>query len=117
MDTLMVGSSIWIDAPRQDVWRAITETQHLKYWWGDDSYGRITALQAGAAIEFGTDAAPVPGTIVVIDPPRELVYQRWDLIPMTTRYLLEEENGGTRLTVSEKGPETMLPILSLLDSP
>jgi uncharacterized protein YndB with AHSA1/START domain len=111
MDKLTVESSIWIDAPRQDVWRAITETQHIQHWWGDDSYGKIAALQAGAAIEFGTDA--VPGTLVVIDPPRELVYQRWDVIPMTTRYLLEEENGGTRLTVSEKGLEAILPILRL----
>ena len=112
MEKLTVENSVWIDALRKDVWRAVTETQLIKEWWADHSYGEIIELQVGATIKYGSDDDPILSTILVVDPPAEFVFQwpphpRWYSIAMTTRYLLEEENGDTRVTVSEEGFEKM----------
>ena len=94
------------------IYGAVTETQLIKQWWGDDSYGKIIELQVGPTIKYGTEDDPILATILVVDPPAEFVFQwaphpRWYSIAMTTRYLLEEENGGIRVTVSEEGFEKM----------
>jgi uncharacterized protein YndB with AHSA1/START domain len=112
VNRVIVENSIWFDASREDVWRAITETDWIKQWWGDDSFGEITELRVGAAIEFRTEGAPILATIVVVDPPCEFAFrwtsrQQWDPIARNTRYLLHEENGGTRLTVTEERFEGM----------
>jgi uncharacterized protein YndB with AHSA1/START domain len=102
--------NISIAAPCERAWHAITETQQIKHWWGGDGYAEITALQPGALIKFGTGDGPIFATIRVVDPPHEFVYEwpphpRYFSVPFVTRYRLEEENGGTRVTFSESGFE------------
>lgn len=36
MKKMAVERSIWINAPRERVWRAITETEQIRQWWGWD---------------------------------------------------------------------------------
>jgi len=108
MDKSIIEHNIWINAPRDQVWRAITESEQIQKWW--DDYWDIPVLQVGGTIKFGTQDDPMFATIAVLDMPREFVIQwppqpQYHSISMQTRYLLEEENGGTRVTVSETGFE------------
>ena len=99
---------IWIAAPRERAWSAITQTEHIKQWWGAEGYAEITKLTSGAAIKFETGDGPIFATIRLIAPPREFVYEwpphpRYFSVPFVTPYILEEENGGTQVTFSESG--------------
>jgi uncharacterized protein YndB with AHSA1/START domain len=67
--------NIWIAAPRERVWRAITETEQIKHWWGAEGYAEITELHVDATIKFGTSDGPIYTTIRRVDPPREFVYE------------------------------------------
>lgn len=110
MEPLTVERSIWINAPRERVWRAITETEQIRQWWGQ--YWNIPALEVGATVEFGEVDDPMHATIAVLDPPREFSLQwppqpQYHSIDMYTTFRLEEENGGTRVTVTETGLEAI----------
>jgi Uncharacterized conserved protein len=102
--------NIWIAVPRERAWEAITETEHIKQWWGANGYAEITELSPDAKIKFGTGDGPIFATIRRVDPLREFVYEwpphpRYFSVPFVTRYILDEENGGTRVTFSESGFE------------
>lgn len=102
--------NIWIGAPRDRTWQAITETEHIKHWWGAEGYAEISELAAGSPIRFNTTDGPIFATIQRVDPLHEFVYEwpphpRYFSVPFVTRYILREENGGTRVTFSESGFE------------
>jgi uncharacterized protein YndB with AHSA1/START domain len=110
MEKIIVERSIWIKAPRERVWRAVTDAQQIQQWWGD--YWEIPTLQVGGTVKFGTKDDPMLATIAVLNPPREFTIQwppqpQYHSIAMFTRYILEEENGGTRISVSETGFEAL----------
>lgn len=99
---------IWIAAPRDTTWHAITESEHIKHWWGADGYAEITELSSGASIRFNTGDGPIFSTIRVVDPPHQFVYEwpphpRYFSVPFVTSCTLEEEEGGARVTFSESG--------------
>jgi len=101
---------IWIDVPRERAWRAITESEQIKHWWGAEGYAEITELTANAAIKFGTGDGMIFAPTRRVDPPHEFVYEwpphpRYFSVPFVTRYKLEEEKGGTRVLFSESGFE------------
>jgi uncharacterized protein YndB with AHSA1/START domain len=111
MEKLTVERSIWINAPRERVWQAVTESKQIRQWWGGD-YWEITALQPGATIKFGDPNDLMLATVAVVDPPREFSLQwppqpQYHNIPIFTTFRLEEENGGTRVTVTETGFEAL----------
>jgi uncharacterized protein YndB with AHSA1/START domain len=102
--------NIWIATPRERTWHAITETEQIKQWWGAEGYAEITELSPNANIKFGTEDGPILATIRLVDPPHEFVYEwpphpRYFSVSFVTRYILDEENGGTRVTFSESGFE------------
>lgn len=106
----LLQHSISIAAPRERVWHAITESEHIKQWWGADGYAEISELRAGGPIKFDTGDGPIFAAIRLVDPPHEFVYEwpphpRYFSVPFVTRYILDEENGGTRVTFSESGFE------------
>jgi uncharacterized protein YndB with AHSA1/START domain len=110
MEPLTVERSIWIAAAPARVWRAITEADQIMQWWGD--YWEISALEVGAAIKFGDPNDLMLAKVAVVDPPRRFTIEwppqeQYHSIAMTTSYLLEEENGGTRVTVTETGFEAL----------
>ena len=111
MEKLTVERSIWIDAPREQVWQAITTSEGLKGWWGHD-YWEITGLEVGAAIKFGKADDPIIATVEVVNPPHQFTI-KWPVIlphntiPKYTTYVLTEENNGTQVTVRETGFEVL----------
>lgn len=111
MEPVTVKSTIWINAPRERVWRAITESEQIRQWWGND-YWEITALEVGAVVKFGDPDDLMHATVAVVDPLQEFSLQwppqpQYHSVQMYTTFRLEEENGGTRLTVTDTGFEAM----------
>jgi uncharacterized protein YndB with AHSA1/START domain len=110
MAQLNVERTIWIKAPRERVWRAITDDKEIMQWWGD--HWEIPLLQVGATIKFGDPGDLMHATIDVLDPPRQFTIlwppqPQYHNIKIYTIFQLEEENGGTRLTVTETGFEAL----------
>ncbi|MCI0712777.1 MAG: SRPBCC domain-containing protein [Chloroflexi bacterium] len=110
MQTLTVKRTIWINAPRERVWQAITDANQIMKWWGGGDHWEIDELKVGGTIKFGDPADLMLATIAVLDPPREFrlrwpPQEQYHNLEMFTTYVLETENGGTRVTVSETGFE------------
>jgi uncharacterized protein YndB with AHSA1/START domain len=111
MAKVTVERSIWINAPRERVWQAITDPQQLDKWYATHYRWDIPVLRVGAQVTFhNSDTEILHATIELLDPLREWRL-RWDPVEqgvvLVTTFLLEEENGGTRATISESGYETL----------
>jgi uncharacterized protein YndB with AHSA1/START domain len=111
MEKVTVERSIWIAAPRERVWRAITDPKQLDKWYATQFKWEIPALHVGAKVTFyNSDTDILHATIEVLDPLREWRL-RWDPVEqgvvLVTTFLLEEENGGTWATITETGYESL----------
>lgn len=113
METSAIERSISIRAPRQEVWRAITEPEHLEQWYAPGCRWEIPALRVGETIKFyNTETDIQPATIEVLEPLHEITL-RWQLDPadpqttLTNTFRLEAENGNTRVTVIQAGYEAL----------
>ena len=88
--------------PREKVWRAITEPEHLAVWFPDRIVGEMSA---GAALRFVADAHDdFEGVMTAFDPP-SVMELTWGTDSI--RIELEPEGDGTRLrlidTFDEQG--------------
>jgi uncharacterized protein YndB with AHSA1/START domain len=113
METFAVERSVLINVPPQRVWQAITDPAQLEGWYAPGCPWEIPALQVGATVKFhNTDTDIQLATIEVVEPLQEFTL-RWLLDPMhpglilTNTFLLEAENGNTRVTVSQAGYESL----------
>jgi uncharacterized protein YndB with AHSA1/START domain len=115
MEKLAVERTIWIAAPRERAWRAVTEPEQLDQWYATYYRWEIPALQVGTTIKFynkDDDTDIQLATIEVVDPPRQFTL-RWQPHPqypattLATTFFLAEENGGTRVTINESGYESL----------
>ena len=106
-----VERSIWIAAPRERVWNAITDPIQIERWFSPGTSWKLSALEVGGRLftpdpETG-DEANVQ-VIQVVDPPYRFVTQSLPASPGSsevTAYLLQEERGGTRLIITNSGYE------------
>lgn len=110
MEKISVERSIWINASRERVWQAITISEQIRQWWGD--YWEISALEEGATIKFGDAADPMLASVALADAPHEFRIQwpaqaQYHHTEIFTIFVLTEENGGTRVTVTETGFEAL----------
>jgi uncharacterized protein YndB with AHSA1/START domain len=113
MEALAVERSVSINAPRQRVWRVITDPAQLEQWYAPGCPWEIPALQVGATVKFhNTDTDIQLATIEDLEPLHRFTL-RWELDPahpgitLLNSFLLEEENGNTRVTVSQAGYESL----------
>ena len=113
MKAIAVERSIWIAAPRERVWRAITDPLQVKQWYLAGCPWVIPALRVGATVTFyNTDTDIQRGTIEAATPPHRFTL-RWQpdqVYPastLVTTFLLAEENSGTRMTIIEAGYESL----------
>lgn len=118
MAQVTVVRSIWINSSRERVWRAVTEAEQLSRWYAPGSPWEILDLEEGATVYFhhspnsyhtGTEVVTMRATIVTVERPHRFAV-RWELeVPepaMITTFILTEEDGGTRVTLTETGYET-----------
>jgi uncharacterized protein YndB with AHSA1/START domain len=111
LQTTPVERTIWIAAPRQRVWEAITDPDQIASWFSPGTQWRSTGTHVGAQLsvvdpETGKDTNIQ--TIELVDPPHRLATRSTppqDI--MLTLWTLTEENGGTRLTLTYSGYEDM----------
>jgi len=108
---LSVERSIWIAASQERVWRAITEPDQLDKWFSPGTEWRGTGLEVGGRIFVlnpETNTEMYTQVIDLVDPPRRLVTRSVPEPPETphvTTWSLQEEKGGTRLTITFSGFE------------
>lgn len=108
---IAIERSIWIDAPRQRVWDAITDPDQITSWFSPGTQWRGTGLKVGGTISVynpETDTDMYVQVIDVVDPPHKLVTRSVPEppeTPQTTTWTLTEENGGTRLILTHSGYE------------
>lgn len=104
-----VRQSVWVDAPPESIWAAITEPLHLMQWWSPNQW-EIPDLRVGGSVSFGLEGDMSHAVIETLEAPRQLTL-RWqadEQFPtLVTTYLLDSENNGTRLTVTEAGFEAL----------
>jgi uncharacterized protein YndB with AHSA1/START domain len=110
-EALAVERSIWINAPRERVWQAITDPKQRQQWYSPTRPWLISALEVGGKFytyNVETDTETYTEVIELIDPPHQLVTRSIAKPPQTpqvTAWLLDEENGGTRVTITNSGYE------------
>jgi uncharacterized protein YndB with AHSA1/START domain len=102
MRKIAIERSIWIAAPRERVWQAVTDPAQIAQWFAPGTSfsqnGNKICVRIG---EMDMEVA----LIELVDPPRQITTRNLPDRSMTTTYTLEEENGGTRFTVTETGFE------------
>jgi uncharacterized protein YndB with AHSA1/START domain len=110
MSDLKIERTIWIEASRERVWQAITDPKQIQQWFSPGTPWKLTALEVGGKI-FPEGYEDYASTLAVVEPPRQFSYFLMANPPetakITTTYMLEEENGGTRVTITETGLESM----------
>lgn len=106
-----------LDAPRELVFKAWTEPERLKKWWGPDRF--TTPLceldpRAGGLLRIdmrGPDGTvyPMTGTFLEVSPPERLVFtstpldnQGNPMFEILNAVLLEEQGNRTKLTLRAK---------------
>lgn len=104
MEKSLLERSIWIAAPRERVWQAVADPAQIAQWFAP---GTVFSQKGDTiCIRIGDEDVAV-AVIEAFDPPRRITTRSLPDRAMTTTYTLEEENGGTRFTVTEAGFEAL----------
>jgi uncharacterized protein YndB with AHSA1/START domain len=108
-----VERSIWIAAPRERVWSAITDPTQIERWFSPGTSWKLTALEIGGRL-FTPDPETGDETnvqvIQLVDAPQRFITHALPATPgagEVTAYLLQEEHDGTRLTITNSGYELL----------
>jgi uncharacterized protein YndB with AHSA1/START domain len=108
VENLAIERSVWIAAPRERVWRAITEPEQLVQWFlpampgvqiNRDADGKL-ALNMGFMV---ADFAMLDS----MTPPHQMTTRSLPDLLLATTYTLEEDNNGTKVTVTMTGFEAL----------
>ncbi len=108
---LMVERSVFIEAPRDRVWQAITDPAQVELWFSPGISWRMTGLEVGGRFyvyDAENKAELYTQVIEVLDPPERYVTRSAPTPPEqphVSEWTLREEHGGTRLTISYSGYE------------
>ena len=106
MDLDRIERTMTLDVPRDEVWAAITEPEHISKWFGKETE---LDLRPGGSGVFRWENVDVHVVVEEVDPPRKFSY-RWEpsQVPIggpTTlvEFTLEEVPEGTVLRLVESG--------------
>ncbi len=111
METIAIERSIWINAPRERVWQAITDPQQVEQWFAPGTTFKTSGEGADAKLyveDAETGEEMFVQVMKIFDPPNHLEMHSQPEPPETpfiTSYKLETENSGTRLTLIYSGYE------------
>jgi uncharacterized protein YndB with AHSA1/START domain len=110
-EVFAVERSIWIDAPRERVWQALTDPKQLQQWYSPTTPWLLSALEVGGKFyiyNVETETEMYTEMITLLDPPHQLVKRSVAKLPETphvTAWRLDEEKGRTRVTITYSGYE------------
>ena len=114
-DNDIVTSEVFISAPRERVFQALTDDKQAAQWWGQkDGYRlhdftfdpRVGGKWSSSGSSANMGPYKIEGEILELDPPRRLAYtwlSSW--MPKNTKVLweLENQNGGTLVKLTHTG--------------
>jgi len=118
------------DAPRELVFKAWTEAEHLKHWWGPKSFTNPVCeidLQRGGTLRIDMRSPdgtvyPMTGVFQEIKAPERLVFTSValdgagaSLFEILTTVSFEDQNGKTRLTMEARVLKTAADVSQYLD--
>jgi uncharacterized protein YndB with AHSA1/START domain len=100
-----VHKELTIDAPRDRVWRALTEPDQLLRWF--PTVRADVDLRPDGELRFEWEESADEGVIDVVEPPTRLVF-RWrpaglDRPFTTVSITLDDDGAGTRVVLVERG--------------
>ena len=113
-----IGREIFIEAPVDVVWRAITEPDQIVQWFSDEADVELKDGYEGALTFTGrgtTEPMVAQITVQAFEPDRSFCY-RWGYEPgvvpgegnsVLVEFVLIAEAGGTRLRVVESGVDLL----------
>jgi uncharacterized protein YndB with AHSA1/START domain len=115
-DQDVVNAEMFIAAPPDRVFQAITDPRQLLQWWGQKEMYRTTNFETdvrvngkwlSSGIGVKGDSFQVAGEYLEVDPPRVLVYTwvaTWTSnLTTTVRWDLSPSQGGTLVKVRHSG--------------
>lgn len=118
MGQFTVEQSIWVQVSLKRAWEAVTEGEELSKWYSPGSPWDVAELSPGAVVYFhhvpneyqaGTEIVTLRAIIEEVEPLQRFAL-RWEFsVPdyeMITTFLTAEEEGGTRVTITETGYES-----------
>ena len=104
-----VEKEILIEAPVEVVWHLLTEPDQIRQWFADNAEIELRVGGQGALAFNGQDSYQLQ--VEAVEPPRRFAF-RWVRRPglilrndnsLLVEFILEPENGSTRLRVVESG--------------
>ena len=114
MNDNVIERTILIAAPRERVWEALTDPKMVEQWFSPGTSWETVGQGVGARLfvrNKETGEEMYTQVITVFDPPSRLVNSSVPATPgaqpQLTSFTLEEEDGGTRLTLVYSGLESM----------
>ncbi len=113
MEKIAVERSVWINTTPERAWQAVTKPEQLNQWYATYYHWSIPALEIGTTVKFynkDDDTDMQVAKIEVVNPPREFTLrwqpdQTYPAMSLITSFLIQAENDGTRVTISESGYE------------
>lgn len=111
MEAIAIQRSVTTTAPRERVWKSITNPKNLSKWFSPLAI-TFETLVVGEKIAFTHEGKSTYGSIAAIVPPERFAFY-WgahpddDDIKNLVTFQLEEIVDGTRITVLEKGFEAL----------
>jgi uncharacterized protein YndB with AHSA1/START domain len=97
----VVRREIVLEAPREEVWEAVTDPERLEEWFANDVELEVEPGGAGC---FRWDDGTVRHAVVEeVEEERRLAFRWWEdeEAPSSVEVVLEDDPDGTRLTVTE----------------
>lgn len=108
MESLAVERSIWIAASRERVWQAVTEPEHIAQWLLPPTLGAQMKRDDTGTLFVCMGPMDVPIALLEeIAPLRQVTSRGLPDRQIATTYTLDEENDGTRVTVTMSGFESL----------
>jgi uncharacterized protein YndB with AHSA1/START domain len=108
MDQTRIERSIWIDAPRERVWQAVTEPEQIARWLLPPALGAQMSRAADGALVVSMGGMAIPlATLDVVEPARQAVSYGLPDRLLATTYRLADQDGGTEVSVTLTGFEKL----------
>src|SRR5690242_6428071 len=98
---ITVERDIWIDAPREKVWQAVTDPEQIARWLLPPAMGATMKRDEGGRLMVCMGPMEVPVAVVeAVDAPGSASIRSLPDRLIVTAYRLDDEKDGTRLTVT-----------------